>query len=151
MAVAQQHGVEDKVLLTVEVQLTQESQEGLAAVKAAALAFLSSLPSVRYMEAQLASAPGQHPLLDMHVQSMRVVDVGDKLPPGKLLLQWDVAWNVSYELAACRYEWVPHVSGSCSRALIPCPCLPCNPSPLALLPPLLLGACLPAGCRGPCR
>lgn len=83
------------MVLTVEVCLRQESRAELGTVKAAALAYLTTLPSVRYAEAALAPPPGQHPLLDAHVQSMRIADVGDQLPYGKLLLQWDVAWNVS--------------------------------------------------------
>lgn len=88
-------GGEDKVALTVEVCLRPESQANPSAVKAATLAFLASLSSVRFADAALAPQPGSHPLLDAHAQSIRIVDVGDKLPAGKLLLQWDVAWTVS--------------------------------------------------------
>jgi hypothetical protein len=86
---------EDKAELNVEVCLRAESQADLGLVKAAALAFLTSLSSIRYTEAPLAPRPGQHPLLEAHVQSMHVVDLSERVPPGKLLLQWDVAWNVS--------------------------------------------------------
>lgn len=86
---------EDKVVLSVEVCVRQDSRADLGTVKAAALAYLLTLPSVRYAEALLAPPPGQHPLLDAHVQSMRICDIGDQLPHGKLLLQWDVAWTVS--------------------------------------------------------
>lgn len=85
---------EDKAVLTVEVCLRPESGADLAAVRAAALAYCSSLPSVRYAEGPLAPPPGQHPLLDAHVASLAVVDLADRLPPGKLLLQWDVHWQV---------------------------------------------------------
>ncbi|KAL4859562.1 Pachytene checkpoint protein 2 [Chlorella vulgaris] len=94
-------GGEDKVALTVEVCLRPESQAHPSAVKAATLAFLASLSSVRFADAALAPQPGSHPLLDAHAQSIRIVDVGDKLPAGKLLLQWDVAWTVLvYQLDA---------------------------------------------------
>ena len=86
---------DEKAVLNVEVCLRAESQADLGLVKAAALAFLTSLSSIRYTEAPLAPPPGQHPLLEAHVQSMHVVDLSERVAPGKLLLQWDVAWNVS--------------------------------------------------------
>ena len=92
---------EGKVLLTVEVQLKPESQADMAAVKAAALAYLGDLPAVRYAEGPLAAPqqhpPGwgaQHPLLEAAVRSMRVADLGGAVAPNKLLLQWDVEWQV---------------------------------------------------------
>ena len=86
---------EDKAVLNVEVCLRPDSAVELGAVRAAALQFLSSLSSVRYAEGPLHPPPGQHPLLDAHVQSIRVVDLAPgRIPPGRLLLQWDVAWQV---------------------------------------------------------
>lgn len=86
---------EDKIVLNVEVCLRLDSGADLGAVRTAALAFLTSLSSVRYAEGPLAPPAGQHPLLDAHVASLLVTDLSDGVPPGKLLLQWDVSWNVS--------------------------------------------------------
>ncbi|PRW58109.1 pachytene checkpoint 2-like protein [Chlorella sorokiniana] len=86
---------EDKAVLNVEVCLRPDSAAELGAVRAAALQFITSLSSVRYAEGPLHPPPGQHPLLDAHVQSIRVVDLAPgRIPPGRLLLQWDVAWQV---------------------------------------------------------
>ncbi|KAL4430726.1 hypothetical protein ABPG75_005982 [Micractinium tetrahymenae] len=88
-------GEPDKVTLNVEVCLRPDCQADLAAVRSAALAFLGSLPSVRYAEGPLAPPPGQHPLLAAAAQSVRVVDLpAGRAAPNKLLLQWDVTWNV---------------------------------------------------------
>lgn len=107
------HAPEDKAVLRVEVCLRPESGAELAAVRAAALAFLSSLPSVRYAEGPLTPPPGQHPLLDAHVASLAVVDLSERLPPGKLLLQWDVQWQVGAACwdagqRACLHSPTPH-------------------------------------------
>ena len=88
---------DDKAVLTVEVCLRPDSAAELGVVRAATLQFLSSLSSVRYAEGPLHPPPGQHPLLDAHVQSIRVVDLAPgRIPPGRLLLQWDVAWQASW-------------------------------------------------------
>ena len=122
---------DDKVLLNVEVQLRPDSRADLGAVRAAALAYLASLPSVRYAEGPLCPPPGQHPLLDAHVQGLAVVDLGGSVPPGKLLLQWDVAFNVSaacacWPTAAAAPATEPHTSmvGAAQRAPLP----PLHPS-----------------------
>lgn len=87
---------EDKAVLNVEVCLRPDSAAELGVVRAAALQYLTSLSSVRYAEGPLHPPPGQHPLLDAHVQSIRVVDLAPgRIPPGRLLLQWDVAWQAS--------------------------------------------------------
>lgn len=104
---------EDKALLNVEVCLRPDSAADLGTVRAAALQFLTSLSSVRYAEGPLHPLPGQHPLLDAHVQSIRVVDLAPgRIPAGRLLLQWDVAWQAS--------RWVEGCCGSsrlcCTRA-----------------------------------
>ena len=86
-----------KVPLSVEVCLRADTHADPAAVRAAALAYLSSLPSVRYAEGRLAAPPaGQHPLLEAAVTSMVVADLPPgRVAPNKLLLQWDVSWHVS--------------------------------------------------------
>lgn len=77
-----------KVTLNVEVCLRPDCQADLAAVRSAALAFLGSLPSVRYAEGPLALPPGQQPLLEAAAQSVRVVDLpAGRVAPNKLLLQ----------------------------------------------------------------
>lgn len=88
---------DDKVALTVEVCVRPDCQADLGAVRSAALAFLTSLPSVRYVEGPLALPPGQQPLLDAAVLSVRVADLPcGRMAHNKLLLQWDVCWNVSW-------------------------------------------------------
>lgn len=78
----------DKVTLNVEVCLRPDCQADPAAVRSAALAFLGSLPSVRYAEGVLAPQAGQHPLLEAAAQSVRVVDLpAGRVTPNKLLLQ----------------------------------------------------------------
>lgn len=145
-----------KVALTVEVCVRADSPADLGAVRAAALAFLGSLSSVRYAEGPLAPPAGQHPLLDAHVESIAVVDLGARLPPNKLLLSWDVAWQASRLGSAPRVLGGPRCRPcllACSPAAVPIsaaaarPAAAHQPSIAAAAPPRA-GASVPARQRG---
>lgn len=93
----------DKIKVDIEICCRQECELDLLAVKQAAMSWLSSVATVRYTEGPISPPPGEFPVLDNNVESIKIVDLTDQAKPNCQLLAWDVAWEVSRGLLGDAY------------------------------------------------